>query len=82
VTVVVKNILDSQGLVSIVYQKLIRRRHLNAYALPSSDMNIIIVSKLCLHYDVAPYTDVARKCVCMAVITEQEFAVIPLAHKD
>jgi hypothetical protein len=80
---VVRNILHSQGLIFIVYQKFNRSRSLYEYPLPSSNVNIVIVSQICSHYVMAPYTDIARKCICMAMRTEQEeFAVIPLAHKE
>jgi hypothetical protein len=79
--VLVKNIVDFNSETFIVYQRFMRKSSFYEYPLLSSDINIYIVSKLSTELCFVRYESISRKCVCMP-LKQNDFAVIPLAHKE
>ena len=77
---VVQNILVSQSGIYIVCQKFLRKRSLYEYPLPSREINVYIVSRLCSEMTTVLHTAVAKKCVCVPTRHDKEFAVLPFPH--
>jgi len=71
------NVISHGGETSVVYQRFSHQRPLYKYPLSSSDINIVIVGKLCADYELISHGCIVRKCVCIP-LKDGEFAVIPL----
>lgn len=80
--VVIRNIICFDLKICIVYQKFLCKKLLYNYPVISSDVNIYSVSKICMDYFVEEHHHIQTKCVCMPLKDDNEFAIVPYAHKE
>jgi len=80
--VVLKNIITYKAETLILYQKFCRKRSFYDYPLPSSEINVYVVSNLTTELASVPYLAIAKKCVCMPIKDGHEYVIVPFAHKE